>query len=71
MVYESAKEFFKTNNNCNDLNDPGLIVILINLKTLLPIGKNENDELYAMLPEVEICPPLARLHEIVRNKELN
>ena len=42
-------------------------MILINLKTLLPIGRNKNDELYAILPEKPLSPSDACLID-VRNK---
>lgn len=36
---------------------PKLVIIWINLKTLLPIAKDKNNELYAVLPESSIVDP--------------
>ena len=70
VEYESIRDFLESSISNRECNDPGLVIILINLKTLLPIGRNENDELIALIPEIHTSQPLARLYDIVRNKEL-
>ena len=51
----------KTNMVDNDDNNddiPRPVIIWINLRTLLPIGKGrKDDKLYAFLPEMDITPP--------------
>ena len=55
---QSSKTNLVDDDDNND-NDPirRRVIIWINLKTLLPIGKDRNDDkLYAFLPEININP---------------
>ena len=43
------------------------VIIWINLKTLLPIAKTDNDELYAVLPQEEVIYPSCAFDSAVEN----
>ena len=61
-------------NNDDDNELPRPVIILINLKTLLPIAKDETDnKLYAFLPETDINFPssfVSTTNPNVRNRKL-
>ena len=73
MEFEPIDQLSKTNkaddNNEDDVNVPTPVVIWINLKTLLPIAKDEQDDkLYAFLPETNIIFPSTTNNSSVRNE---
>ena len=68
FLFLDTSLFFRVQFEPRDDTRP--VIIWINLKTLLPIAKNDNDELYAVLPQEKIFPSYKTdsADEHVRNK---
>ena len=69
-LIESLETNIASSNDCIEENDvPNPVIMLINLKSLLPIGVNKDDELCAMLLEEPFSLTDTRLTESdVRNQ---